>query len=276
MIDHDPVLLAKMAGLLACVGAFAGILAGLLGVGGGIVLVPAFFFVFSNLGFGSAQLMQLCVATSLATIIVTSARSVASHHSKGAVDWAILRAWAPGIAIGAVLGVLVVAQLRTATLQIIFGGLALFVGLYMAFGRQSWRLAGTLPAGLKRAAISPFIGGLSVLIGVGGGSFGVPLLTLHGTPIHRAVATAAGFGLVIAVPSVIGFLLVPMSPEDRPPFTLGLVNLAAFAVVISMTLLTTPFGARLAHQLNPLVLRRVFALFLLLVAGNMIRKALVA
>lgn len=271
---HDPALLIEMAALLLGVGAFAGVLAGLLGVGGGIVLVPAFFFVFSALGYDSPQLMQMCVATSLATIIVTSARSVASHHRTGAVDWAILRGWATGIVLGACIGVLVVAQLRTVTLQIIFGGLAFGVGLYMALGKAHWRLGTEMPRGLSRAGLSPLIGCLSVLIGVGGGSFGVPLMSLHGRPMHVAVATAAGFGFLIAVPSVLGLLLVQMPPAERPPLTIGVVNFAAFGLTVAMTLITAPLGARLAHRLDAVVLRRVFAVFLLLVAANMIRKAL--
>jgi len=274
MMTHDPLLLAQLTGLLMVVGAFAGVLAGLLGVGGGIVLVPAFYYVFVTLGYESAQLMQLCVATSLATIIVTSIRSLSSHNKKSAVEWPILRGWGPGIAVGAAVGVLVVAQLETVTLQIIFGGLAFSVGLYMAVGKAHWRLGESLPTGLTRALISPWIGGLSVLIGVGGGSFGVPLMTLHGVPIHRAVGTAAGFGLLIAVPSVIGFFLVDIPQAVRPPFTIGSVNLAAFAIIVGMTLLTAPLGARLAHRLDPAVLRRVFAVFLLLVAANMLREAL--
>ena len=123
--------LFPMLVLIALIGGFAGVLAGLLGVGGGIVLVPAFFYALQSLGYDGPQLMQICLATSLATIIVTSARSVHAHNKKGAVDWDILRSWAPGIMLGAVLGVLLVSQLRTVTLQAIFGGLALIVGLYL-------------------------------------------------------------------------------------------------------------------------------------------------
>ena len=273
-MTQDPVILVELAVLLTLVGAFAGVLAGLLGVGGGIILVPAFYFVFVQLGFESGQLMQLCLATSLATIIVTSVRSVMAHNRRGVVDWAVLRGWAPGIILGAGLGVLVVSRLDTVTLQFIFAGLAVAVGLYMALGRVEWRLGTQIPTGLKRACIAPLIGLLSVLIGVGGGSLGVPLMTLHGRPIHQAVGTAAGFGMLIAVPAVIGFLLVPMPPDIRPPFTIGVVNLPAFALVVSMTLITAPFGARLAHRLDARLLKRVFAVFLLMVAANMIRKAL--
>ncbi len=269
-------LLFPMLGLLLVIGAVAGVLAGLLGVGGGIVLVPAFFYAFSGLGYGGPWLMQMCLATSLATIVVTSLRSVLSHNKKGAVDWSILRSWAPGIAIGAVLGVLVAASLRTVALQAIFGGLALVVAFYLGLGRSHWRLGAHMPGGLTRAFLSPLLGFLSVLMGIGGGSFGVPVMSLYGVPIHRAVATATGFGMLIAVPSVLGFLLVEIPDTARPPYTVGAVNLVAFGLVIAMTLITTPWGVRLAHAMDPKPLKRVFAVFLALVALNMLRKVFLA
>lgn len=267
----DMGLLAAMGALVLVIGAFAGVLAGLLGVGGGIVLVPAFFYAFSVLGFDSPQLMQMCLATSLATIIVTSVRSVLSHHKKGAVDWDILKTWAPGIVVGAVLGVLTAAALRSGVLQAIFGILAVVVGLYMTFGKASWRLGDAMPRGALRALLSPVLGFLSVLMGIGGGSFGVPVMSLYGVPIHRAVATAAGFGVIIAVPAVIGFLITPVAVA--PPMTVGSVNLVAFVLVIAMTLVTAPWGAAMAHRMDPKPLKRVFGVFLILVALNMLRKA---
>ncbi|MDP2495365.1 sulfite exporter TauE/SafE family protein [Shimia thalassica] len=263
-----------MALMLMSIGGFAGVLAGLLGVGGGIVLVPAFFYAFASLGYEGPQLMQVCLATSLATIIVTSIRSVLSHNKKGAVDWDILKTWAPGIALGAILGMMVASSLRSTTLQGIFGCLAIVIGLYMGFGRSEWRLGQAMPKGILRAVLSPVVGFLSVLMGIGGGSFGVPLMSLYNTPIHRAVATAAGFGVIIAVPSVAGFLLVEIDPATRPPFTVGAVNVPAFLLVIAMTLTTAPLGVKLAHAMDPKPLKRVFAVFLTLVAVNMLRKAL--
>lgn len=257
---------------LALVGAFAGILAGLLGVGGGIVLVPAFFYLFSAAGYGSDDLMQICLATSLATIVVTSARSVMAHNRKGAVDWQILKDWALGIAIGAVFGVLTVAQLRTQTLQIIFGVLVMVIAAYMLLGKSSWRLAETMPQGPVKYVLSGLTGFISVLLGIGGGSIGVPLMTLHGVPIHRAVATAAGFGGLIAAPSALLFLFTPAT--GAPPYTMGSVNIPAFVIVIAMTILTAPIGAALAHRTEPARLKKIFALFLALVALNMLRKSL--
>ena len=268
----ETMLLVQMAVFLLVIGAFAGVLAGLLGVGGGIVLVPAFYYAFAALGYDSPQLMQICLATSLATIIVTSARSVMSHHRKGAVEWDILKTWAPGIAIGALIGVLVVASLRSDTLLAIFGIMAALVALYMIFGKSEWRLGTVMPGGLWRATLSPGIGFLSVLMGIGGGSFGVPTMTLFGVPIHRAVATAAGFGVIIALPSAVAFLFVDIAVA--PPFTIGAINLGAFVLVIAMTLITAPLGARLAHWMDPKPLKRFFGIFLALVALNMLRKAL--
>jgi len=263
-------LLALMLGI----GGLAGVIAGMLGVGGGIVLVPAFFYAFEALGYGGPKLMQICVASSLATIVVTSLRSVLGHHKKGAVDWAILRGWGPGIVVGALVGVVAAAGLKSNTLMLVFGVLGLIVGLYMAFGRSHWRLGNEMPGGLGRTLASPVLGFLSVLMGIGGGSFGVPMMTLYGRPIHRAVATAAGFGVLIAVPSMIGFMLTGWDVADKPPLTIGYVNLIAFGVIVSMTLVTTPIGVRLAHAMNPKPLKLVFAIFIAVMAANMLRKGL--
>ncbi|QBY00245.1 sulfite exporter TauE/SafE family protein [Rhodophyticola sp. CCM32] len=266
--------LMAMLALILAIGAFAGVVAGLLGVGGGIILVPAFFFAFSYLGYDTPDLMQICLATSLATIIVTSVRSLLSHHKKGAVDWDILRSWGPGIAIGAALGVIAATGLRSEVLMGIFGVLGVIVGLYFGFGRPEWRLGDGMPKGMARAATAPVLGFLSVLMGIGGGSFGVPLMSLYGTPIHRAVATAAGFGVIIAAPSVLGFLFIGGNPAGAPPFSIGSVNLVAFAVVVAMTLITAPWGVKLAHAMDPKPLKRVFAVFIMVMALNMLRKAL--
>lgn len=270
----DAGLFFLMAAMLLVIGALAGVLAGLLGVGGGIVLVPAFFYAFNLLGYDSPQLMQMCLATSLATIIVTSSRSALAHHRKGAVDWDILKSWGIGIAIGAVAGVALATTLRSTALQAIFGVLATIVAIYMTLGRDSWRLGQAMPKGVARLVLSPLLGFLSVLMGIGGGSFGVPILTLYNTAMHRAVATAAGFGVIIAVPSVVVFLFVQMPDGGRPPFTVGAVNLVAFGLVIAMTLITAPMGAALAHKTDARRLKRIFGAFLIVVGLNMLRKAM--
>ena len=267
----DLATLLPMITLLLAIGAFAGVIAGMLGVGGGIVLVPAFFYMFDHLGYAGPQLMQVCVATSLATIMATSMRSVMAHHRKGAVDLAILRQWAPWIAIGAIAGVVTASGLKSATLTVIFGTLAMIAGLYMALGRDTWRVAEAMPAQPTRGILATLIGFFSVLMGIGGGTFGVPMMTLYNMPIHRAVATASGFGMIIAVPSVIGFLFLHV--DQAPPYTLGAVSIPAFLLVVGTTYLATPWGVKLAHSMNPKPLKRAFAMFLVLVALNMLRKA---
>ncbi len=264
--------LLPMLLLLLIIGAATGVIAGLLGVGGGIVLVPAFFYLFQALGYDGAQLMQVCIGTSAATIVVTSARSVLAHNKKGAVDWQILRDWAPWLVLGSIVGVVVASMLKTTALQAVFAVLAGAAGLYMAFGRSEWRLGPAMPGQPLRGVQATVLALFSTLMGIGGGTFGVPLMTLYSLPIHRAVATASGFGILISVPSLIGFLLLDV--PDAPPFSLGAVNLPAFAVIIPMTLLTTPLGVRLAHAMDPKPLKRAFAIFITLVAANMLRKVL--
>lgn len=268
----DLASLLPMLALLLVIGGFAGVVGGLLGVGGGIVLVPAFFYAFGHLGYGGDQLMQVCVATSMATIVITSLRSVSAHNRKGAVDWEVLKTWGPTLVVASAVGTFVASRVPSVTLQAVFGILAGLAGLWMAFGREDWRLGQAMPGQPARSALASGVGFFSAMMGIGGGTFGVPLMTLYGMPIHRAVATASGFGVLIAVPSLLGFLFLPVA--DAPPWTIGAVNLPAFLVVIGTTLLTTPLGVRLAHDMNPKPLKRAFAIFLTLVALNMLRKVL--
>lgn len=267
----DIATLMPMLALLIVIGALSGVIAGLLGVGGGIVLVPAFFYTFAHLGYGGPHLMQVCVATSLGTIIVTSLRSVSAHNKKGAVDWDILKSWSPWICGGAIIGVVVAAYLKSTALQAIFGVVGMIVGLYMAFGRPHWRLADQMPGQPARGLLGAMTGFLSTLMGIGGGSFGVPIMTLYNQPIHKAVATASGFGMLIAVPSVVGFML--MSVPDAPPYSIGAVNIPALLIVLAVSLNTTTLGVKLAHSMDPKPLKRIFAIFLSIVAINMLRKA---
>jgi uncharacterized membrane protein YfcA len=271
MTQTLPDLLPLIAMLLVS-SAFAGVLAGLLGVGGGIVLVPVYLSIFTAEGFGGGEIMRVCLATSLATIIATSTRSVMAHHRKGAVDWQILRGWAPAIAAGALVGVLIVSKLSSDTLKMIFAILVCVIALYMSFGKSTWRVAEAMPTGPMRAVWAGLIGFLSVLLGIGGGSLAVPTMALHNVPIHRAVATAAGFGIAIALPSAIAFLLT--SVPGAPPYTVGAINLPAFLITISMTLITAPIGASLAHKIDPKPLKRIFGAFLMLVALKMLYNAI--
>ncbi|WP_108260425.1 sulfite exporter TauE/SafE family protein [Mangrovicoccus ximenensis] len=267
--------LVILAATIAAAGAVAGVISGLLGVGGGIILVPAFFHAFHALGYEPAQLMQICVATSTGTIIFTSLRSVTSHAKRGAVDIALIRGWGPFIAAGAILGVFAAAALRSQQLQVVFGAIGVTLGLYMLLGRRSWRIAETLPGRWLGGFYGALIGFFSALMGIGGGSFTVPLLTAYSVPPHRAVGTSPGFGLLISIPAFGTFLATGWGIADKPPLTIGYVNLPSVLLITGMTLLTVPFGVKLAHRLSPERLRLVFALTILVLAGNMLRKGII-
>lgn len=260
--------------ILALAGGIAGIISGLLGVGGGIILVPAFFYAFTSLGYQPDQLMQICVATSTGTIIFTSLRSVMAHHKRGAVSFSLIRSWGPFIAIGSILGVFAAASLRSQELQFVFGCIGVLIGLYMLLGKKDWRLADQLPGRILSSLYAAIIGFFSALMGIGGGSFTVPLLSAYNVPPHKAVATSPGFGLMISIPAFITFLATGWQISGKPPLTIGYVNLPAVVMIVATTMMTVPIGVKMAHALSPRQLRLVFACTILLLAGNMLRKAI--
>ena len=197
-VQYGPLLVA-----LALAGAAAGLAAGLFGIGGGAIIVPVLYFLFDAMGYGETA-MHVAVSTSLATIILTSARSVSAHNSHGAVDWSIIRGWAPWIMLGALAGMSLTGFLSKRALLGIFGSLAFVLSAQLFFGRPTWRLADDMPKGPLRSVLGMAVGALSALMGIGGGTFGVSLMTLYGRPIHQAVATAAGWGVAIGLPSALG------------------------------------------------------------------------
>jgi uncharacterized membrane protein YfcA len=175
--------------------------------------------------------------------------------------------------IGALIGGWLAQKVSSTVLLYVFGSLGALVGIYMALGRN-WRLADAMPGRALSAGLSGILALVSVLMGIGGGTFGVPLMTMFGVPMHRAVGTGSAFGVLIAVPSVIVFSLATLAPGAAPPYTVGAVNIPAFLLVIALSYLTTPLGVKLAHAMDPKPLKRVFGIFLMLTALNMLRKAL--
>lgn len=256
---------------LAAAGMFAGTAAGLFGIGGGAVIVPVLFFLFESLGYPETA-MHVAVSTSLATIILTSSRSVMAHNKRGAVDWQIIRTWAPWIMLGALAGMIGSGWISGRALTGIFGVMAFVLAAQLFFGRPSWRLAEDMPSGAARAGLGSGVGALSALMGIGGGTFGVSLMTMCGRPIHQAVATASGFGIAIGLPSAFAALFVGWGREGLPPFSLGYVNLIAFAVISVFTVTMAPVGARLAHNLDAVLLKRLFGVLLAIVACRMLWK----
>ncbi|MEQ8966444.1 MAG: sulfite exporter TauE/SafE family protein [Azospirillaceae bacterium] len=273
MIDIELSALLPLAGALVAAGAFAGVLAGLLGVGGGIVIVPALYHLFATIGIDDSVRMHVAVGTSLSTIIATSISSMRAHHRRGSVDWGLLKSWGPAVAVGVLVGTALAGAASADALEAVFGVVALLVALYMAFAPATLRLAQDLPRGLPKLGIGTVIGTLSAMMGIGGGSLTVPVLTLCGVDIRRAVGTASGVGLIIAVPGTIGFAVSGWGTPGLPPGSLGYVSVVGFAVLVPTTVLCAPLGARLAHTIPQPVLRRAFAAFLAITAIRLLIEA---
>lgn len=261
----DPLTLVTLAAALVVAGAAIGFLAGLFGVGGGAISVPVFFEVFGALGYPPEIAMPIAVGTSLAVIVPTSLTSARGHARKGTLDADILRLWAVPILLGVILGAAVARFASPAVFQGVFVAVASINAAKLLTGGAGWRLADSLPGRWAMRAAGAVIGCVSAIMGIGGGAVSTLFLTLHGVAIHRAVSTSAGVGVLIAIPGTIGYVLAGLGREGLPPDALGFVSLAAFAVTIPASLLTTRFGVALAHRLSRRALERAFGLFLLAV-----------
>jgi uncharacterized protein len=261
---------ALYAAALLATGVAAGFIAGLLGVGGGIVIVPVLYYVFTALGVDDAIKMQVAVGTSLSTIVFTSAMSLRAHNKKGAVDVELLRSWAPAILVGVLAGTAIAAFVSGNVLSLVFGVVALLVAFYMAFGKPEWRLSDHLPTGIFKHLVAGTIGLISALMGIGGGTLSVPTLTLSGYPIHRAVGTASAIGFLIGVPGTIGMIIGGWGRAELPPGSLGFVSLIGLILILPTSMLLAPWGARAAHALPVRGLRFAFAAFLAATAIRML------
>ena len=256
--------------LLLAIGAFAGVLAGLLGVGGGIVIVPILFHLFSGFGVEPALAMPLAVGTSLSTIMLTSISSARKHYAKGGVDAQLVAGWAAPVLAGVLIGSLAPLVIDGSQVKTWFGWMLMVVSLHMlASSRWKLELFEQLPGMPLQYLLGVAVGALSALLGIGGGTLMVPLLTLFAFPIHRAVSTASVFGLIISVPATAIYVASGWGRPDLPPLTTGYVNWAAFAILVPMSMLFAPLGVKLAYSLNVAPLKRVFAVFLCLVGLKM-------
>jgi uncharacterized membrane protein YfcA len=266
-------ILTLFAAILAA-GLFGGLVAGLFGVGGGTVIVPVLFYAFTVLGLGGESNLHVAIGTSLMTIVATSWRSLSAHRSHGAVDEQVLKTWTPWVGIGALIGAAIAGFTSMGGLAIVYGVCLAVVAAQMGLLPERVTLAKDLPTGWIRRGLGTGIGLLSAMMGVGGGSFGGMLLTLCGRPIHQAVATASGFGIAIGAAATVGFAVFGWDAPGRPPLSLGYVNVPAALLMALLTTLVAPYGARLAHSLDKRVLRKAFAVYLLITAGLVMVKAL--
>lgn len=265
--------LLPLIGILAVSGLIAGFAAGLLGVGGGIVTVPVLEYSLRFADVPEEFRMHIAVATSLAAIIPTSITSARSHHARGAVDWNLARRWGLPMLLAAFAGSLLAARAPLAVLAGIFGGVALLIACKMLLPLDHWRASEQVPRGGAGGVLAGAIGGVSAVMGIGGGTLTVPVLTLCGYPIHRAVGTAAFFGVVISIPGTLGYLLA--QPVVQLPWgTVGFVSLLGLAIIAPGSMLTAAWGARVAHALSRRRLAQAFGVFLAVVGTRMLYRAL--
>lgn len=263
--------LAFLAVSLVLAGAVTGLLAGVFGVGGGAVIVPVLYEVFRVIGVADEVRMPLAVGTSLAVIIPTSIRSFNAHRAKGLVDLSILKVWAVPVVIGVIFGSWIARYAPADLFKIIFVAVALISAIRLLFAADRWKFGEDMPGKPLMVAYGGVIGVLSALMGIGGGQLSSLFMTFYGRPIHQAVATSSGLGVLISIPGALGFIYAGWPKMAiLPPLSLGYVSLIGMILFIPTSIWTAPIGAGLAHKLSKRRLEVAFGIFLLVVAGRFI------
>ena len=269
--------LAFLFGMLLLTGALGGLSSGLFGVGGGFVVVPSLLYVFHTAGYNSEGIIFIAIGTSLATIIVASTRAALAHRRLGSLNTEFLRSWLPWLAIGTVLGVSLTSVVSSGELKLIFAvGVAIY-SVFFLFPRMFENIGfDHLPTGILRASLGVVIGGISALLGIGGGTPIVITMTLCGRSIVESVGTAAGVGCIIGVLGAIGFMIIGVSQTimGAPPGTVGFINVPALLAISAVSVITAPAGAKLAHRLDTDRLKRCFGFYLIAVATIILRQTL--
>lgn len=269
ILDNLTVILSLIG-----TGIFAGLLAGLLGVGGGIVIVPVLYFLFQALGVSAESAMVIATATSLATIVPTSLSSIRAHHNKGNVDFMLLKSWALFILSGVLLGSYLVTVVNANFLTLLFGIIATLSAINMLVGRKDALFSG-LPNRIGQSIMATSIGLFSSMVGIGGGTLTVPTLTFCNYPAHKAVGTAAAVGLIISLPAAVTLLFAGTTPTDAPFATYGYVNLLGFVCIVPLTVLFAPIGASIANKLDAGLLKKIFAVVLIITGLRMLAQVLI-
>lgn len=272
----DVAELAELALLLVAVGALAGFLAGLFGIGGGAILVPVFYECFRLAGVPLEVRMPLCIGTSLAIIIPTSISSFRAHYLRGAVDMQILKAWWLPVVIGVIAGGVTARYAPERLFKIVFVMVAYTAATRLLLGRASWKLGEEFPKGPLMKLYGFVVGLLSTLMGVGGGLFLNLLMTFYGRPIHQAVATSSALAVLISIPGALGYVYAGWPAVARYPdvvalqlpFAIGYVSLIGVALVMPTSLLTAPLGVRAAHAMSKRTLEMAFGCYLFIVGSR--------
>ena len=256
-------------GLMAA-GAAGGLLVGILGVGGGIVIVPVLFSVFGLLDIASEIRMQLAVGTSFAILIPTAASSARAHFKKNAVSSDILKYWGPMAFVGCVFGVFLAGRVTGEVLSLVFAAGALLVGVFMLISKETPDPSRRMPGAAVAGVVSGTVGATSAMMGIGGGTFFVPLFTALGTPVHRAVGTSAALGVAVAIPGFSGYIWTGWSLPALPELSFGYALLLGALIIAPVSSLFAPVGAKIAHRLPPRALKIGFGVFLLATAIRMV------
>lgn len=259
---------------LLSLGMFAGFLAGLLGIGGGLVLVPGLYFGLKAMGFESGALMHVAVGTSLAVIIPTGLSSVRAHWKRDAVRLDLVKQIAPGILLGVTVGTFIAHHIAEEGMTMFFACALSALAIVMIVNPARFSPLHTTPSKPWMALSGIVIGTFSSLMGIGGATISVPWMAICRVPMHTAVGTASALGLVIAVPAALGFVIIGWDAEGLPPYSLGYINFLAWPLIIPASVLAAPWGAKLAHSVSVDRLRKFFAGFLVIVALKMLWEAL--
>src|SRR3954469_5316239 len=278
MIGLDLSELVELALMLVAVGALSGFFAGIFGIGGGAILVPVFYECFRLAGVPLEARMPLCIGTSLAIIIPTSIRSFRAHYLKGAVDMAVLRVWAVPVISGVIVGSVIARYAPERLFKYVFVAVAWSAAMRLLFGRESWRLGDTLPAGFLMRVYGGLVGLLPALMGGGGGLFSNLLMTFYGRPIHQAVATSSALAVLISIPGAIGYVYAGWPAAARfpdvtalqLPFAIGYVSLIGAILVMPTSLLTAPLGVKAAHAMSKRALEMAFGCYLFIVGSRFV------
>ena len=261
--------IAVLAGTTLAGGLVTGVLAGLFGIGGGGIIVPVLYEVFRALDVPEAVRMQLCVGTSLAIIVPTAIRSTLAHRARDMVMADVVRRWALPAVAGVGAGSVIAAFAPPAVFKVAFVMIATIIAAKLLFGRDRWRIAADLPGRIGMAAYGFLVGLSASLMGVSGGSVSNMILTLHGRPIHKAVATSAGLGVPITMAGALGYAVAGLPHQaDMPPLSIGFVSFIGVAIMAPVASFTAGYGARLAHAMPRRRLEIAFAMFLLVVGAR--------
>jgi uncharacterized membrane protein YfcA len=270
--------LAELALLLVAVGALAGFLAGVFGIGGGAILVPVFYECFRLAGVPLEVRMPLCIGTSLAIIIPTSIRSYRAHYARGAVDMETLKAWWLPVLAGVIAGSVTARYAPERLFKIVFVGVAWSAAARLLLARANWKFGDDFPQGLLMKIYGFIVGLFSTLMGIGGGLFSNLLMTFYGRPIHQAVATSSALAVLISIPGALGYIYAgwpaaaryPEVAALQLPFAIGYVSLIGAVLVMPTSLLTAPLGVRAAHAMSRRMLEIAFGCYLFLAGGRFV------